>query len=92
MTGWIKDTAPSDTLRRWFSHDPAKWREFQRRYRAELEGHREAWRPLLEAAAGDDVTLLFSSHDREHNNAVVLQEFLNEKLAPARRRKPPAQH
>lgn len=89
MTGWIKDAAPSHALRRWFSHDPARWREFQRRYRAELRGHREALRPLLEAAAGGDVTLLFSSHDLEHNNAVVLQDFLQEQLAPARKRKPP---
>jgi uncharacterized protein YeaO (DUF488 family) len=79
LTGWAREAAPSDGLRHWFAHDPAKWTEFQRRYRAELEAHPEAWRPLLEAADSGPVTLLYSARDTAHNNAVVLQQFLTER-------------
>jgi uncharacterized protein YeaO (DUF488 family) len=87
MTGWIKEVAPSHALRRWFNHDPAKWHEFQRRYRNELEGKPEPWQPLLQAARKGDITLLFSAHDLEHNNAIVLKVYLDERL---KRRKKPA--
>lgn len=80
MDGWLKDVAPSNALRHWFNHDPAKWKEFQRRYRAELSAKPENWQPLLETAKAGDVTLLFSAHDMEHNNAVVLKELLDEQL------------
>ncbi|HZL43453.1 MAG TPA: DUF488 domain-containing protein [Verrucomicrobiae bacterium] len=90
MTGWLKDVAPSDGLRRWFNHDPDKWAEFQRRYRAELVGKPEAWQPLLEAAKAGDLTLLFSAHDHEHNNAVVLKEYLDERLKRPRKSRPRA--
>jgi uncharacterized protein YeaO (DUF488 family) len=76
MQDWLKDVAPSGELRRWFSHDPAKWREFQRRYFKELDGHREVWQPLLQAARRRNVTLLYSARDTEHNNAVALKEYL----------------
>ena len=76
MEVWLKDVAPSPGLRKWFSHDPAKWAEFQRRYRAELESNPEAWQPILEAAKQGDVTLLYSARDTEHNSAVLLKEFL----------------
>lgn len=75
LDGWCKDSAPSTELRTWFSHDPAKWTEFCRRYTAELDANPEGWRPLAEATAGGDVTLLFSSRDVEHNNAVALREY-----------------
>jgi len=80
MEAWLKDVAPSSDLRKWFSHDPAKWVEFQKRYRAELESNPSAWKPILDVAKGGMVTLLFSSHDAEHNNAIVLKSFLDEKL------------
>lgn len=80
MDAWLKDAAPSDDLRKWFGHDPAKWKEFQRRYRSELAGRQKAWQPLLEAARADNVTLLFSAHDLEHNNAVVLKGLLEQRL------------
>jgi uncharacterized protein YeaO (DUF488 family) len=80
MDAWLKEVAPSDALRRWFSHDPAKWSDFQRRYRSELEKKPAAWLPLLEAARSGDVVLLFSSKDVEHNNAVALKTFLEEKI------------
>ncbi len=76
MQDWLKDVAPSGELRRWFSHDPAKWREFQQRYFKELDGHREAGQPLLQAARRRNVTLLYSARDTEHNNAVALKEYL----------------
>ncbi|MDD2899451.1 MAG: DUF488 domain-containing protein [Desulfuromonadaceae bacterium] len=80
LDGWLKEVAPSDELRRWFGHDLAKWEEFCRRYFAELESNSEAWRPLLDVSIKNDVTLLYSAHDTEHNNAVALRLFLNGRL------------
>ena len=79
LDGWLKDVAPSDALRRWFAHDPAKWDEFQRRYRAELDAHPEAWQPILEAARQGDVTLLYSARDTQRNSAVALKAYLEDK-------------
>lgn len=78
---WLKDVAPSTELRKWFGHDPKKWAEFRRRYQAELERHEEALESILQAARHGTVTLLYSSHDTEHNNAVVLRDYLDRKLA-----------
>jgi uncharacterized protein YeaO (DUF488 family) len=80
MKAWLKDVAPSPDLRRWYGHDPAKWEEFRRRYEAELKANAEAWKPLLEAARQGNVTLLYSARDTEHNSALVLKSFLEEKL------------
>lgn len=80
MDGWLKDVAPSDGLRRWFGHDPARWQEFRRRYWAELDARKDAWRPILEAARRGDVTLLYSARDTEHNNAVALKAYLEKHL------------
>lgn len=76
LDGWLRDVAPSHELRKWFAHDPARWEEFRRRYFAELDAHPEAWQPLVQAAASRDVTLLYSSRDREHNNAVALRDYV----------------
>ena len=77
MDGWLKDVAPSTELRRWFNHDPERWAEFRRRYTAELDANPQAWAPLAEAASSSrGVTLLYSSRDQEHNNAVVLRDYL----------------
>lgn len=80
LDGWLKDVAPSTELRKWFAHDPAKWNQFQHRYRAELQQNPQFWKPLLEAARKGTITLIYSSHDVEHNNAVVLKEFLESHL------------
>jgi uncharacterized protein YeaO (DUF488 family) len=80
IAAWCKDAAPSNELRHWFNHDPAKWKDFQRRYRAELTASPVALQPLLDAAKQGDVTLLYSAHDAEHNNAQVLKAYLEEKL------------
>lgn len=84
MVAWCKNTAPSAELRRWFGHDPAKWKEFQRRYQAELADDRAAWQPLLDAAKQGNITLLYSAHDTEHNNAVVLKSYLEERATEKR--------
>lgn len=80
LDGWLKDVAPSTELRKWFGHDPAKWKEFRRRYRAELQQKPQFWKPLLETARKGTITLVYSSHDVEHNNAVVLKSFLESHL------------
>lgn len=80
IEGWLKDVAPSTELRKWFNHDPAKWDEFRRRYFSELKTNPDAWKPLLVAARHGTVTLVYSSHDQEHNNAVALEEFLKKHL------------
>ncbi len=87
LTAWQRDVAPSHELRKWFGHDPAKWQEFSRRYRAELDARPEAWQPLLDAAREGDITLLFSTHDSVHNNAVILQDVLRERMATRGRRR-----
>lgn len=76
LDGWLKDVAPSTELRQWFGHDPQKWEEFRRRYFTELDARPDAWQPLLAAAGSGGVTLLYSSRDREHNNAVALRDYL----------------
>jgi len=81
MQAWLKEAAPSNELRQWFGHEPEKWAEFQRRYRAELEANPAAWKPLLEAAQHGDVTLLYSVSHTQLNNAVALRSFLEDKLA-----------
>lgn len=78
---WLKDAAPSDALRRWFGHDPAKWSEFRKRYQAELDANGTALEPLLDAAKRGDVVLLYSSRDTEHNNALALKQYLEKRLA-----------
>jgi uncharacterized protein YeaO (DUF488 family) len=78
---WCKDVAPSTDLRKWFGHDPQRWQEFRRRYAVELDEHAEAWRPLVDAAAIDNITLLYSSRDTEHNNAVALRDYVKAQLA-----------
>ena len=80
LDAWLKDVAPSDGLRRWFSHDPAKWTEFIKRYTAELDAKADAWQPILVAARRGTVTLVYSAHDTEHNNAVALKDYLEAKL------------
>jgi uncharacterized protein YeaO (DUF488 family) len=80
MDRWLKDVAPCAALRRWFGHDPARWEEFCRRYDAELRENDAAWRPLLEMARGQDITLLYGAHDVEYNNAVALRSFLEKML------------
>ena len=80
LQGWLKDLAPSDELRKWFKHDPAKWDQFQRRYFGELEAKPGPLQLLLDAARAGTVTLLFGARDAEHNNAVALRDYLARRL------------
>lgn len=75
---WLKVIAPSDELRQWFGHDPARWDEFRERYRRELDAKAELLDGLRKLAAGGTVTLLFAAKDEQHNNAVVLKDILVE--------------
>jgi uncharacterized protein YeaO (DUF488 family) len=81
IEAWLKDVAPSTELRKWFGHEQARWNEFRTRYFTELDDKPDAWLPLLKAARHGTVTLIYSSHDSERNNAVALLEFLAMKLA-----------
>jgi len=84
---WLKEAGPSTELRKWFGHDPQKWDTFRRRYAMEMDSRKDAWRPIVTAACRGRVTLVYSSHDTEHNNAVALEQYLRRKmrrLAPKR--------
>lgn len=79
---WVKEVAPSDELRTWFGHDPEKWDEFRKKYLKELESN-DAVASLISFVSRNDVTFIYAARDTEHNNAVVLSEFLAEKLKKA---------
>jgi uncharacterized protein YeaO (DUF488 family) len=73
---WAKAIAPSTDLRRWFGHDPARWREFHRRYAAELRKRSDLLRGLRDLARRGPVTLVYAARDEVHNDAVVLRDIL----------------
>jgi uncharacterized protein YeaO (DUF488 family) len=73
---WLKEIAPSDELRKWFGHEPARWAEFRKRYGAELDQNEEAVGELRALLRHGKVTLLYGAHDEAHNNAVALAEYL----------------
>lgn len=73
---WLKEIAPSPELRKWFGHDPAKWSEFRRRYRAELDSNGEAVQSLKQAVGKGPATLLYGARDERHNHALVLRDML----------------
>jgi uncharacterized protein YeaO (DUF488 family) len=76
---WLKDIAPSTELRQWFGHDPSKWNEFKKRYHDELKKNREIIVKLVEQLKTGKVTLVYGAKDEEHNDAVVLKEYLEKK-------------
>ena len=76
IDAWIKDIAPSDGLRRWYSHDPKKWSGFRTRYLAELTQNKAAAELYDIAREATTITLLFAAKDIARNNAIVLREFL----------------
>lgn len=75
---WAKELAPSDELRKWFDHDPARFAEFRRRYRAELAGQSRRLAELSRHAESGALTILYAARDEEHNNAVVVCELLRD--------------
>jgi uncharacterized protein YeaO (DUF488 family) len=85
MDSWLKDVGPSNQLRQWFAHDPAKWDRFKAKYFAELNSRPDSWKAVLQSAGRRTVTLLYSSRDTEHNNAVALKQYLEGKLTTHKR-------
>jgi len=75
---WRKDLAPSDRLRKWFSHEPKKWDEFRRRYREELRPKAKELQDLAQKKRSATITILYGARDKERNNAVALKELLDE--------------
>jgi len=73
---WLKELAPSTELRKWFGHDPAKWKPFQVRYRQELRGKKDAIHLLKQKSEEHTVTLVYGARDEEHNEALVLKSVL----------------
>ncbi|MGH7061108.1 MAG: DUF488 domain-containing protein [Stellaceae bacterium] len=84
---WLKELAPSTELRRWFGHEVERWPEFRRRYRAELDRHRELVAELRALARQQRVTLVYGAKDEAHNDAVVLGELLAEPASAGPRRR-----
>lgn len=76
---WLKEVSPSPELRKWFGHDPAKWAEFQRRYRAELKENREPVQLLKEKSKKGTVTFVYAAKDEEHNSAAILRDYVEKR-------------
>jgi len=93
---WLKDVAPSDSLRKWFHHDPSRWAEFEQRYLRELdtEAARARIDDLVRRARSETVTLVYSAHDEQHNNAVVLERVIASRVrrAPRKITRPTKRH
>lgn len=77
---WLKDLAPSTELRKWFGHDPEKWEEFRRRYRSELEQHGDLLVLLKHRTTEGTVTFVYAAHDAERNSAVVLKDYVENRM------------
>ena len=73
---WLKDVAPSAELRKWFGHDPARWEQFQERYRQELREKKDAVQLLRQKGKEGTVTLVYAARDEDHNGALALKRFL----------------
>lgn len=76
---WLKELSPSPALRKWFGHDPAKWEEFQKRYRQELDQNQELVKDLKRRAKGKTVTFVYAARDEEHNSALLLKHYLSKR-------------
>jgi uncharacterized protein YeaO (DUF488 family) len=74
---WLKDIAPSSTLRKWFGHDPARWDAFRSRYLEELRADGEAVNRLRDLLERGPVTLIYAAHDDRHNHALVIQDYIS---------------
>lgn len=84
---WLKDIAPGNSLRKWFNHDPDKWREFKARYFRELATHAEVLQELATKARAGRITLVFAAKNEEFNNAVAIKEYLDKRLRRLRARR-----
>ena len=84
---WLRDVAPSSELRRWYGHDPRRWRQFNRKYRSELARQPEVLELLDDLRRRTPVTLIFGAHNQRHSHAVVLREVLDEQKQTHRSRR-----
>lgn len=75
---WSKEVAPSNQLRKWYSHDVAKWPEFKQLYFKELKNERALIQAIIEKQAGNTVTFIYAAKDETHNNAVALKEYIED--------------
>lgn len=82
---WLKEIAPSTELRKWFGHDPDKWKRFRGRYETELRHNDDLIKLLRRKAKESMITLIYAARDEEHNEAVVLKQFLEKASRPAHR-------
>lgn len=74
---WLKEIAPGNELRKWFGHDPDKWQDFKNKYKTELDNKKEQVEKLRAIVnKNKNITLLYAAKDEDHNNAVVLKEYL----------------
>ena len=81
---WWKEHAPSTALRKWFNHDPAKWRRFKQRYTNELEANRDEVARSVNRAGHGPITLVYGAKDEQHNQAIVLREFIETRILGTR--------
>jgi len=82
---WLRDVAPSSELRRWYGHDPRRWRQFSRKYRSELARQPEVLELLDDLRRRTPITLIFGAHDQRHSHAVVLREVLEKQNRRSRK-------
>ncbi len=82
IDAWVKEVAPSNELRRWYDHDPARWDEFRQRYFAELDANPEGVAALEAELQGRKLTFLFAAKETERNNATALREYLTQRTGP----------
>ena len=75
----VKEIAPSQELRQWFKHDPAKWEEFQNRYRKELDQNQELVKELKRKIRGKTATFVYAASDEQHNSALLLKKYLSKR-------------
>ncbi len=73
---WLKEISPSNELRKWYGHDPARWVEFKKKFFQELDQKKELVEQILIRAKEEDLILLYGAKDEEHNNAVALKEYI----------------
>ena len=74
---WLKDLAPSTSLRKWFGHDPARWDDFRARHRRELMEKSDLLAKIRDDGRKGNVTILYAAKDTEHNNAIVVKEMVS---------------
>jgi uncharacterized protein YeaO (DUF488 family) len=76
---WVKDVAPSPNLRKWFGHHPVRWKQFKQRYWKELKDKKDDVELLRRKSKEDKVTFIYAAHDQEHNGALALKEFIEQR-------------